>query len=51
MSTNFLRFEFLMTVSQPENNCGGFGALHKTSHTDVLRRSRAVNDEAKYKQA
>ena len=40
-----------MTVSQPENNCGGFGALHKTSHTDVLRRSRAVNDEAKYKQA
>ena len=42
-----------MTVSQPENNNypWGFGALHKTSHTDVLRRSRAVNDEAKYKQA
>ena len=41
-----------MTVSQPENNNypWGFGALHKTSHTDVLRRSRAVNDEAKYKQ-
>ena len=42
-----------MTVSQPENNNypWGFGALHKTSHTDVLRRSRAVNDDAKYKQA